>query len=316
MNKTVTVFAASGTAGRACVNALIAHPSFSVQVLKRKPGQADKSTAAALDESAKQHMWDDWSAQGVQILEVDATSNADLIPALRGTDYLVSCAPYFATESQYALIWAAAEAGVERFVPSEFGYIYEWEQFWPTAHAHRDMARQKAFIRRVIQLAGLDYTIIPAGLWPEYYMAEPVLVHGNGEEKVAWSTGSDVGRIIPHVLANPLSRNAICPVAATAWMSWNELLAAREQHLGRAVERKYLSAEQFREAHATLPPGFLRDVLVPIGIAGTECPEGMRLWAHWNAKHLPEFKGMPLDELIPNVIEPTAQALQALLNGE
>lgn len=313
MIKTVTVFAASGTAGRACVDALIEHPDFNVRVLKRKPGQQDKSTAGALEPSKKQQLWNDWSARGVAIVEADTTSHAELVPALAGTDYLVSCTPYFATESQYPLIFAAAEAGVERFVPSEFGFIYEFEQFWPTPHAHRDMARQKAFIRRVIQLAGLDYTIIPAGLWPEYYMAEPVLVHGDGDAKVAWSTGADVGRIIPHVLAHPISRNAICPVAATAWLSWNELLTAREQHLGRAVERQYLSAQQFRDAHAAAPPGFLRDVLIAIGITGTECPEGMPLWAHWNATHLPEFQGMPFDALFPNVVEPTAQALQGLL---
>ena len=51
------------------------------------------------------------------------------------------------------------------------------------------MARQKAFIRRVIELAGLDFTIIPAGLWPEYYLLEPVAVMGDGEQKVSWSTG-------------------------------------------------------------------------------------------------------------------------------
>lgn len=314
MTKTVTVFAASGTAGRACVNELIEHPDFAVRVLKRKAGQQDKSTVAETDASAKEQMWNDWSARGAEIVEADTTSHAELIPALTGTDYVVSCTPYFGTESQYPLIWAAAEAGVERFVPSEFGFIYEFEQFWPTPHAHRDMARQKAFIRRVIQLAGLDYTIIPAGLWPEYYMAEPVLVHGDGEQKVAWSTGSDAGRIIPHVLAHPLSRNAICPVAATAWMSWNELLAAREQHLGGRVERQHMDAQQFRDAHDAAPAGFLRDVLIAIGLAGTECPVGMPLWANWNATHLPEFQGMPFDELFPNVIEPTAQALQELLN--
>lgn len=313
MTKTVTVFAASGTAGRACVNALIEHPDFEVRVLKRKAGQPDKSTAGAIDPSQKQQMWDDWVSRGVDLREADTTSHAELIPALAGSDYVVSCTPYFATESQYPLIWAAAEAGVERFVPSEFGFIYEFEQFWPTPQAHRTMARQKAFIRRVIQMAGLDYTIIPAGLWPEYYMAEPVLVHGDGEAKVAWSTGADVGRIIPEVLAHPLSRNAICPVAATAWLSWNELLAAREQHLGRAVERQYMDAAEFRAAHEAAPAGFLRDVLIAIGIAGTECPEGMPLWSHWNATHLPGFQGMPFDELFPNVIEPTAQALQALL---
>lgn len=317
MTKTVTVFAASGTAGQACVNALLEHPDFDVRVLKRKPTQQEKSSSGiTLADEEKQKMWDAWTSRGAEIREADVTYHAELIPALEGTDYLVSCVPLFATESQYPLIWAAAEVGVERFVPSEFGYIYEWEQFWPTHHAHRAIARQKAFIRRVIELAGLDYTIIPAGLWPEYYMVEPVLVPNDGNRKVSWSCGQDVGRIIPHVLANPLSRNAVCPVAATAYLSWNEMLDKRGELLGRKIERNYMGGQQWRDAHAAAEPGFVRDVLLAIGIAGAECPEGMPLWANWNAMHLPDFKGTPLDEVFPNIVEPAVQMMTEMFSAE
>lgn len=316
MTKTVTVFAASGTAGRACVNELLEHPDFDVRVLKRKPGQEERaSSGITVEQQQKQQLWDDWVARGAEIREADATQHEDLLQALDGTDYVVSCVPLGATESQYPVIFAAAEAGAERFVPSEFGYIYEWEQFWPTPHMHRNLARQKAFIRRVIELAGLDYTIIPAGLWPEYFMLEPVLIPGDGERKVAWSHSQDVGRIIPHVLAHPLSRNAVCPVAATAYMSWNELLDVREKLLGRKVERKYMNVDQWRDAYKNAEPGFYRDVLLAIGVAGVECPEGMPLWANWNGMHLPEFEGTPLQELFPNVIEPTTEMLRDTLGG-
>ena len=87
-------------------------------------------------------------ARGVEVRSADVTDCNELIPALEGTDYLVSCVPLTATESQYPLIWAAKEAGVERFVPSEFGAIYEWEQSLPTDTVHRAIARQKVFIRR------------------------------------------------------------------------------------------------------------------------------------------------------------------------
>ena len=101
-------------------------------------------------EAGRQSLYARWQASGVKLVEADTASHASLIPALQGTHHLVSCAPYSATEAQYALIYAAREAGVERFVPSEFGFIYEWEQFWPTDTEHRAMARQKAFICRVI----------------------------------------------------------------------------------------------------------------------------------------------------------------------
>jgi uncharacterized protein YbjT (DUF2867 family) len=315
MKKTVTVFAATGVAGSACVDELLRMQQFNVRVLMRKAGQQEKSSSGALRSGAdKQQQWDDWIARGVEVRSADVTDHGELIPALAGTDYLVSCVPLFATESQYPLIWAAKEAGVERFVPSEFGYIYEWEQFWPTDTVHRTMARQKAFIRRMIELAGMDFTIIPAGLWAEYYMLEPVGVMGDGEQKFSWSTGRDVGRIIPHVLAHPASRNAICPVAATAYCSWNELLDKREQLLGRKVARNYLGAAQWKAAYAAQAPGALK-YLLAIGVAATECPAGMPLWANWNALHLPEFKGTPLEELFPGYIEPFVAALQASISG-
>lgn len=309
MKKTVTVFAATGVAGSACVNELIAQGVFNVQVLARKQIEQEKSSFRPKKElSEKEKQFDVWQQQGVTILSADTNDVSDLIPVLKGTDYLVSCVPFTATESQYPLIWAAKEAGVERFVPSEFGYIYEWEQFWPTDTVHRALARQKAFIRRVIELAGMDYTIIPAGFWPEFYMAEPVIIPGDPDQRVSWSAGVDVGRIIPHVLAHPLSRNAVCPVAATAYCSWTEMLDTRERLLGRSVERLYMDEAQLKQAYQAQSPGPAQAVLA-ISLAAAECPEGMLLWAHWNAKHLPEFSGTPLDELFPNVIEPTVQSL-------
>ncbi len=249
----------------------------------------------------------------MEILTADTSDASELTAALEGTDYLVSCVPITATESQYPLIWAAKEAGVERFVPSELGYIYEWEQFWPTNTVHKEIARQKVFIRRIIELAGLDYTIIPAGLWPEFYMMEPVIVFGDGNQVISWSAGIDAGRIIPHVLAHPLSRNAVCPVAATAYCSMNELLETRERLLGRKVERVYMSDEQLKEAYEKEDPGPAKTLLA-INLAAAECPEGMPLWANWNGKHIPDFKGTPLEDLFPNFIEPAVEAAMKGLN--
>ena len=310
--KTVTVFGATGTAGVACVNEFINHELFDVNVLARKPGQQERSSSGMTKSAeAKKAQYDEWESKGVTIKEVDATIVEELVPALEGTDYVVSCVPLYATESQYPLIFAARDAGVERFVPSEFGGLYEFEQFLQVRTAHTMMARQKAFIRRVIELAGLDFTIIPAGAWPEYYMIEPVMVPGDPDEPLAWSSGPDVGRIIPHVLAHPASRNAICPVAATAYCSWNELLEAREQLLGRKVERVYWDLEEYRAAYDATPVGPIK-LLLDIGLVLSASTAGMSLvGGNWNKTYLPEFKGTPLDELFRDRIEPFAAAMKA-----
>ena len=316
--KTVTVFGATGVAGVSCVDEFIRQGLFDVRVLARSPGQVERSSSGVTkSEAQKQAQYARWASQGVTIQQVDVTVAEALVPALRGTDYVVSCVPLYATESQYPLVWAAKEAGVERFVPSEYGAIYEFEQFWQTDTTHRLMARQKAFIRRMIEMAGMDFTIMPAGAWIEYYMLEPVLVMGDPDTKMAWSTGVDVGRIIPHVLAHPASRNAICPVATTAWCSWNELLEVRERVLGRKVQRLDWNAEQWRAAYAAQPPGAIQTLLA-IGVAVADTPAGMSLFGNWNRTFIPDFQGTPLDELFVGTVEPFVAAMRAglIASGE
>lgn len=309
--KTVTVISATGVAGSACVEELLAQDAFDVRVLLREGNTLEKSSSGLLlPHDKKMQMWADWQARGVELRTADTNNTQDLTEALLGTDYLVSCVPLYATESQYPLIYAAREAGVERFVPSEFGFIYEWESRQPTLTVHSRIARQKVFIQRMIELTGMDFTIIPAGLWPEYYMLEPVGIMGDGEQKFSWSTGRDVGRIIPHVLAHPASQNAVCPVAATAYCSWNELLDIRERVLGRKVERNYMNHEQWKNAYNLAPDGPMKTIL-GIGVAATGQPQGMPLWANWNSLYLPEFKGTPLQDLFVDYIEPFTVALNA-----
>ena len=143
-------------------------------------------------------------------------------------------------------------------------------------------------------------------------MMEPVLMAGDPDVKAAWSSCVDVGRIIPHVLAHPQSKNAICPVAATAWCSWNELLDARGEILGRDIAREAWSAEQWRTAYSQTPPGAIK-TLMAIGVAIVDTPEGMSLFGNWNKTFLPEFKGTPLDELFINTVEPFVAETRAAL---
>jgi hypothetical protein len=123
---------------------------------------------------------------------------------------------------------------------------------------------------------------------------------------------SFLASIILHVLAHPLSRNAICLVAATAYCSWNGLLAVREQLLGRKVARHYRGAADWKAAYERQPPGPIKEIMA-IGVLCTEGSEGMSLWANWNGTFLPEFKGTPLSELFPGYIEPFVAATRAAL---
>ncbi|HSN79994.1 MAG TPA: hypothetical protein VLR44_06405, partial [Rhodoferax sp.] len=108
------------------------------------------------------------------------------------------------------------------------------------------------------------------------------------------------------------SRNAICPVAATAWCSYNELLAVREKTLGRPVARVQWTPEQWRAAYAASKPGGIQTLLAS-GVAVVDTPEGMSLFGNWGKTFIPEFKGTPLEELFPSTIEPFVAAMRAAL---
>ena len=92
-------------------------------------------------------------------------------------------------------------------------------------------------------------------------------------------------------------------------------LPALERLLGRKLARHYLGSAQWKAAYAAQPPGALKYILA-IGVAATECPEGMPLWANWNALHLPHFKGTPLEELFPGYAYGRTQWLAEQAQGE
>lgn len=57
----------------------------------------------------------------VKVVAVDYDNFDNLVAALRGQDALISTLGSAAFNKQLLLVKAAAEAGVKRFIPSEFG---------------------------------------------------------------------------------------------------------------------------------------------------------------------------------------------------
>jgi hypothetical protein len=92
---------ASGNLGPSIVQALLSS-NFTVTALTRADS---KSTLPA----------------GVHVAKVDYADHNSLVAALRGQDAVVSSIATPALLQQKAIIEAAAEAGVKRFIPSEFG---------------------------------------------------------------------------------------------------------------------------------------------------------------------------------------------------
>lgn len=99
--KNVVHIGAAGSLGEVVLQRLLAS-DFNVKVLRR---EGSKSTLP----------------NGVTVIDADFSSKESLVAALKDVDAVVSTIANFAVPSQQIIIDAAIEAGVQRFIPSDFG---------------------------------------------------------------------------------------------------------------------------------------------------------------------------------------------------
>ncbi|KAL5610804.1 hypothetical protein FOBRF1_006921 [Fusarium oxysporum] len=100
--KNVAVAGASGDLGSHVFKKLVESNKFNLTVLKR----AGSSSTFP---------------EGIKVIEVDYESVDSLTAAIKGQEVVVSTLTTTAAETQSTLIDAAVAAGVQRFIPSEFG---------------------------------------------------------------------------------------------------------------------------------------------------------------------------------------------------
>lgn len=98
----VVLVGAAGSVGEAVLSALVASKKFNIKILRRLG-----STSAVPD--------------GIPSQDVDFESHDSLVDALKGQDAVVSTVGPSGIASQKNIIDAAVAAGVQRFIPSDFG---------------------------------------------------------------------------------------------------------------------------------------------------------------------------------------------------
>ncbi|KAK7425153.1 hypothetical protein QQX98_000067 [Neonectria punicea] len=100
--KNVVIAGASGALGSVVFKKFVESGKFNIRVLKRA------GSASSFPE-------------GTDVVEVDYSSLESLKSAIKGQDAVISTLTTLAIDSQLAFIDAAVAAGVQRFIPSEFG---------------------------------------------------------------------------------------------------------------------------------------------------------------------------------------------------
>jgi hypothetical protein len=118
--KTVTVGGAVDNLGYHITGALLNDGSYKVKVLRQGPkDENEKATLLA--------------SRGAEIVYIDYHQHDTMVQALKGTDVFISAISPASTGGnhdmdaiQSPLLAAAKDAGVKRFIPSEFGIDYRY----------------------------------------------------------------------------------------------------------------------------------------------------------------------------------------------
>jgi uncharacterized protein YbjT (DUF2867 family) len=201
----------------------------------------------------------DLEKEGVIVKVVDYDSHEQLTKALEGVHTVLSCiwsyGPAVGT-SQLALLEAAKEAKVKRFVPSE----------WAIAEYNKvSFYKPKEAVWEAVQKSGLEYTRFINGVWlntwapnaprdeaigragyqgPEFLIdlkGGSILIPGDGSNKITVTDMRDIGKYVAAALDFEKWDEDSFIVGEK--LSLNELAAKAEKITGKTINKTYISLE-------------------------------------------------------------------------
>jgi len=219
--KKVALAGASGRLGPAILEQLLAH-NYDVTVLTRAESTATFPAAA-------------------KVQRVDYSSKESLVAALKGQDAVVSAIANPAIDKQIILIDAAVEAGVKRFLPSEFGSDTTNAKAAALPVFRHKVNSQKALQERAAASTnGFTYTTVVTGPLLGWVLTQAFLnikekratLYDGGDRVFSTTTLQTIGKAICAVLAPPAeTENRVVKVHDTH-TTLNTLLAKAQKTVG------------------------------------------------------------------------------------
>ncbi|OGM51001.1 hypothetical protein ABOM_000059 [Aspergillus bombycis] len=166
----VAVIGASGTLGSVALRKLLETGTLNVTVLRRP------DSASTFPPNTK-------------VIDVDYSSRESLRSAFTGQDAVLSFVPTFAAGSQIALIDAAVEARVRRFIPSEFSANLDNPKA-RTLPIFVPKVKVQEYLFQKAKESGLTYTIIYGGGWLDAGSHRSFLLNISGETTNTYDGGN------------------------------------------------------------------------------------------------------------------------------
>ncbi|RYP93259.1 hypothetical protein DL770_000634 [Monosporascus sp. CRB-9-2] len=225
--KTVVVAGGSGNLGKAVVKELL-KAGYKVTVFAR-----EDSTSTFPSE--------------VPVRKVDYGSVESLKPALKGQDAVVSTLATIAVGSQNPLIDAAVEAGVKRFIPSEFGINTRIVEGTAIGQLLQGKIKTVDYLEEKSKAnPGFTWTGVSSGLFFDWGLVygsigfdkstKTATVYDSGNEVVQASNLGFIGRAVAAILANEdKTANKYLSIGSPNF-SQNEVLEIVERETGEKWE--------------------------------------------------------------------------------
>jgi saccharopine dehydrogenase-like NADP-dependent oxidoreductase len=149
LRKVLVVGAGGTNIGHHVARALANDPSFELSILSRA---SSKSTYPS----------------NARIINIpDNATHDDYVRALQGQDAVVSALGFEGKITEKSIIDAAIEAGVKRFLPSEYGI----DNTNPVSRDLSPVFKRKADIIDYLkskEATGLTWTAVPTGMWLDW----------------------------------------------------------------------------------------------------------------------------------------------------
>ncbi|ETL40836.1 hypothetical protein F441_08315 [Phytophthora nicotianae CJ01A1] len=194
--------------------------------------------------------------RGVSLVKVNYDNEASLKAALTGNEVVVCTIHAYHHSIQFAVARAAKAAGLQLFVPTEFGMADE---------DGPNITKEK--VRTQLKELELPFALFHGGLWAEYipfflgynFKEGAMTVVGDGDAKMSIVARSDLCRFIAHVLVTAAK-------SSLEWsrfsvesdrMSPKEIAALAEKKLGKKMELKLVSYDETKKKYETDPVAYI-----------------------------------------------------------
>ncbi|KAF5008655.1 hypothetical protein FDECE_5067 [Fusarium decemcellulare] len=192
---------------------------FTVTLISRKP-QSDNNLPA-----------------GVSFAHVDYSSIDSLVGALRGHDAAVATLGPEATPTQTNIIDACIQAGIKRYIPSDFGS----STTDPNARdfpVYGPYVRIQDYLKEKARSGTLEYTIFSIGMFMEFVVNTPAIVdatthsaqiYDQGDQPFSATSVGSIGKAITGSLKNPEATKNKNLFIHDALLTQNKVLALAKE---------------------------------------------------------------------------------------